>query len=166
MHSVFVEDKERKSGFKSHHISQKGLSMILKVLTDNHPTLLSISDPVTVFDDDLKRLSDDMRETMRAYRGIGLAAPQVGVLKRLIVVLIKGQPVVMVNPEIVSKSGFYVSKEGCLSVPNRQVTKTRSKSVKVSYQDLTGSHQSLSLNTLEAACVQHEIDHLNGILIA
>ncbi len=139
--------------------------MVLTVLTDNAPELLTVSTPVEDVDS-VRELAKDMIETMIAYKGIGLAAPQVGVNKRVIIVKYGQVPVVMINPVITRKNGFYVSMEGCLSVPNRRVKKTRSKMVTVEFQNLDGGTQTMRLNGLEAACVQHEIDHLDGILIA
>lgn len=139
--------------------------MLLKVLTDNAPELLAVSLPVED-PSSMKDLAADLIETMVAYRGIGIAAPQVGVNKRLVVVLTGGVPLVMANPRIATKSGFYVSTEGCLSVPNRRVKKTRSKSVLVEYQDMNNERRTIRLHGIEAACIQHEIDHLDGKLIA
>lgn len=140
--------------------------MVLKILTDNAPELLKMSEFVDVFDDDLKKLCADMIETMVAYRGIGLAAPQIGVNQRIVCMKYGKDTLVMINPKIMNEAGFYVSSEGCLSVPNRRVQKRRSKFVKVEYQDLNGHVKNIRLSGLDAACVQHEIDHLNGILIA
>lgn len=135
------------------------------VLRDNEPELLRVSTKVEIFDEKLQEFCNELLETMIAYNGIGIAAPQVGNNIRVIIVTINGKPTVMINPRIQTKAGFYVSDEGCLSVPNRKVKKTRSKTVAVEYKTVAGNVKSIVLKSLEAACVQHEIDHLNGILI-
>lgn len=140
--------------------------MILKVLIDDAPELLKVSDKVADISSIEKSFFKDMIDTMIAYDGIGLAAPQVGINKRIIVMLVKGFPIVMINPEIITKKGVTSSTEGCLSRPNRFVKKIRSKNVEASYFDINGEVKNIRLYGLEATCLQHEIDHLNGILIA
>ena len=126
--------------------------------------------PVTAADDALARLIDDMIETMYAAPGIGLAAPQVGVLKRVIVLDIdreevKTGPLFMVNPEIVEASDEDVSyEEGCLSVPEHYSDVVRPAQVRVRYLDRDGAQQEMACEGLLSTCVQHEIDHLDGIL--
>lgn len=141
-------------------------------------TILSIPDPrlrkvcshVDQFDDKLKNLSDDLLETMYAAPGIGLAAPQVGVLIRLLVMdCEKGdnepEPKILINPEI-----FWASKEkipyeeGCLSIPETNALIERPTEVKVRYKDLKGKDREEKFSSLWATCVQHEIDHLDGKL--
>ncbi|MCI6863714.1 MAG: peptide deformylase [Anaerobiospirillum succiniciproducens] len=127
---------------------------------------------VTVFDDALKALVQDMFDSMYHYDGIGLAAPQIGVSKKVVVIdiadvdsegqVLKHNPMVIINPKIVEKSGSIEYKEGCLSVPEYYDTVTRAERVKVEYQDVDGNPQSIETGDLLAICLQHEIDHLDG----
>ena len=121
--------------------------------------------------DDLRALAKDMLETMYDAPGIGLAAPQVGVLSRLIVLDcvkeegVEAQPVVMFNPEILSVSeALNIYEEGCLSIPEQYGDVTRPAEVEVRWIDLNGHAQQAGFDGLWATCVQHEIDHLNGKL--
>ena len=121
--------------------------------------------PVTTFDSTLRQLAADMAETMYEAPGIGLAATQVNVHRRLIVIDVsdtKNQLMVFVNPEIVAEAGAAEGEEGCLSVPGIYDTVTRAEAVTVNYQDLDGKAQSMRAEGLLSVCVQHEIDHLNG----
>lgn len=125
--------------------------------------------PVTVFDHELKQLAADMLETMYAAPGVGLAAPQVGVSRRLIVLdcAPKGAapaPLVAVNPEIVTGEGECCEEEGCLSVPEYYARVVRREKVTVRFQDLDGAPRQVTAEGLWAVCFQHEIDHLEGIL--
>jgi peptide deformylase len=127
------------------------------------------SQPVTVFDAELKQLADDMVETMYAAPGVGLAAPQVGELKRLIVIDCspKDEPddlLVAVNPEIISSEGDSLEEEGCLSVPGFWASVKRCSSATMRYQDVEGNTHQREAEGLLAVCMQHEIDHLNGVL--
>lgn len=127
---------------------------------------------VTVFDDALKALVQDMFDSMYHYDGIGLAAPQIGVSKKVVVIdiadvdsegqVLKHNPMVIINPKIVEKSGSIEYKEGCLSVPEYYDTVTRAERVKVEYQDVDGNPQSIETGDLLSICLQHEIDHLDG----
>lgn len=129
---------------------------------------------VSVFDDELKTLVQDMFDSMYYYEGIGLAAPQIGVSKRLVVIdisdtddkgnVIEHHPLVIINPKIVEKSGTVEYKEGCLSVPEYYDNVTRAERVKVEYQDIDGNPQVIETGDLLAICLQHEIDHLDGHL--
>jgi peptide deformylase len=122
---------------------------------------------VTVFNAELKRLLDQMLETMHANRGIGLAGPQVGILKRVTVIDVsdKGnEPLQLVNPKIVSASGKTSSEEGCLSIPEFRDKVTRAGEVVVLAQDFEGRTLEIKADGLLAICLQHEIDHLDGIL--
>lgn len=140
--------------------------MIRPILMDGHPILRMIADPVERFDEILANLADDMIETMRAHRGVGLAAPQIGVSARVIVVETDGTLLKMVNPMITRSSGQYRSVEGCLSVPVSQWNQPviRSAAIQFEYQDLEGQPQRSKAKNLRAAVIQHEIEHLNGIL--
>ena len=143
---------------------------LLPILTAPDPRLKKKSLPVAAVDADLRQLMDDMLETMYAAPGIGLAAPQVGVLKRVIVLDIEREdvktgPLFMANPEIVEASDEDVSyEEGCLSVPEHYSEVARPATVRVRYLDRDGRKQELACDGLLATCVQHEIDHLDGIL--
>ena len=144
---------------------------IRPILLHPDPRLKAVAKPVAVIDDDLRRLAQDMLETMYDAPGIGLAAPQVGALIRLIVmdcVKEEGeapQPVVLVNPEITWSSEEKVPyEEGCLSIPEHFADVTRPREVEVTWTDLDGKPQRERFTDLWAVCVQHEIDHLNGKL--
>lgn len=142
----------------------------LDIVNVPDPILKTISDPVGQVDDDLRRLMDNMLETMYAAPGIGLAAIQVAVPKRLIVLDTEGdeddrQPLFLVNPEITWESeDFNVYNEGCLSVPEHYAEVERPASVKVKYLDYDGKEQEQLMEGLMSTCVQHEIDHLNGVV--
>jgi len=133
------------------------------------PLLKQVSVTVTEFDDVLKQLAQDMAETMYDAPGVGLAAPQVGELKRLIVLDCSGSEnpadlIVAVNPEIVEKEGESCEEEGCLSVPEYYATVKRFSRVTMNYQDVDGNPQQRQAEGLLAVAMQHEIDHLQGIL--
>lgn len=144
---------------------------LLPILTIPDPRLKAKAAPLAAVDGRVARLIDDMLETMYAAPGIGLAAPQVGLLERVIVLDITDHkteapnPIAMVNPEIVwtSEETSTVS-EGCLSIPEIYADVTRPAQVKVRYVDRAGEVRDLEADGLLATCVQHEIDHLNGIL--
>ncbi|MCE5313220.1 MAG: peptide deformylase [Nitrospiraceae bacterium] len=126
--------------------------------------------PVEKIDKSLQKLIDDMIETMYDAPGIGLAAPQVGVSLRLIVVDVNlddedSEPVVLINPEITDTDGLIESEEGCLSVPECQITVKRAEKVTVKGLDRDGREVSIEADGLFARALQHEIDHLNGVLI-
>ena len=143
---------------------------LLPILTAPDPRLKKKSAAVPAVDDETRRLMDDMLETMYAAPGIGLAAPQVGVLKRVIVLDIdredtKTGPLFMANPEVIEASDEdAVYEEGCLSVPEHYSDVVRPARVTVRYLDRDGRQQDLTCEGLLATCVQHEIDHLDGIL--
>mgnify|MGYP001461363013 CR=1 FL=1 len=143
---------------------------LLPILTAPDPLLKKKSQPVEKVDDKIRTLLDDMLDTMYDAPGIGLAAPQVGVLKRVIVIDVSGEegtpkPYKMVNPEIVwSSDDISTYEEGCLSVPENYSEVERPSQVKVKYLDENGEEQLLEADGLLATCVQHEIDHLEGTL--
>lgn len=150
---------------------------IREILIWPDPELLKVSQPVEAIDEDLKKLAKDMLETMYAAEGVGLAAPQVGVLKRLVVIDIHAEreidgverpsaepPLVLVNPVFVEKDGQMSWEEGCLSVPGETGQVTRAARVKVKYQDLDGNEQIVEAEGLKAVALQHECDHLDGKL--
>ncbi len=141
------------------------------ILIHPDPRLKKVCAPVADLTDDLRKLADDMLETMYDAPGIGLAAPQIGVLDRLIVLdCIKEEgeaprPLVMFNPEIIASSDeTNVYEEGCLSIPDQYAEVTRPKTVDVTWMDQNGNAQQESFDGLWATCVQHEIDHLDGKL--
>ena len=141
------------------------------ILIHPDPRLKAVAEHVPDIDDDIRRLADDMLETMYDAPGIGLAAPQVGIGKRLLVmdcVKEEGEaprPMVLINPEITwSSEEKNVYEEGCLSIPEQYADVERPAVVDVSWIDLDGATQSERFDGLWATCVQHEIDHLNGKL--
>lgn len=125
--------------------------------------------PVETFDDSIKTLVNDMAETMYDAPGVGLAAPQVGVLKRVAVIDItkgEGEPrlIVLINPEIVHREGNILWEEGCLSIPQVYEKIERARKVRVKAQDATGKVFEIEGEDLLAVAMQHEIDHLDGVL--
>lgn len=142
--------------------------MILTLRTVPDPVLREIAQPVAKVDSDIATLMRDMLETMYACKGVGLAAPQVGVLKRVIVVDVAdpqdpAKALLMANPEILSSSeDEFCYNEGCLSVPGQYAEVTRPKRVRVAYLDINNTRQELEAEDLLSTCLQHEIDHLNG----
>jgi peptide deformylase len=140
---------------------------ILDILHFPDPRLRNIAQPVTDVDDTIRLLIDNMFETMYAAPGIGLAATQVNVSKRVVVIDIsedKRQPLCLINPEILALQGVEEMEEGCLSVPGVYETVQRADKVRVRALDRDGSAFELETNGLLAVCIQHEIDHLNGKL--
>lgn len=135
------------------------------------PVLKQVAQPVDTVDDSIRTLLDDMLDTMYNAHGIGLAANQVGVLKRVIVVDVEqdtphepGKPIKMVNPELVELSDdLFTYQEGCLSFPQQYGDVDRPATAKVRYLDENGKQQEIVAEGLLATCIQHEIDHLNGI---
>lgn len=143
--------------------------MILDVVKYGDAILTKRAEEVTEFDQTLSKLVDDMFETMYGAPGVGLAAPQVGVLKRLFVMDCssgkdKKQKVVLINPVIETEEGEQVGDEGCLSFPGVFIEVKRPQRVVVRAQDLNGSEISLDVMDLQARCVSHETDHLDGEL--
>ena len=142
----------------------------MALLTLRHfpdPCLRETAQPVTVFDDELKTFVTDMTETMYAERGIGLAAPQVGVCKRVFIVDVsenRDQPMALINPEFIQCDGEMMMMDGCLSLPESYTETQRYSAVTVRYQDINGAEHTLEAEGLQAGCLQHEIDHLNGKL--
>lgn len=135
-----------------------------KIVLSDNDILRKTSKPVTEFNERLWQLLDDMRETMVKGDGVGLAAPQVGVLKRVVVVDVNGMYLELINPEIVASSGNQCKVEGCLSVKGISGYVDRPKDVSVKAMDRYGKPFMISGTDLLAQCLCHEIDHLNGIL--
>ena len=143
--------------------------MILKILKYGEPVLEQPSEPVTQFDPELQQLIDDMFETMYAAKGVGLAAPQVGVSRRISVIDVSvgedpEQKIAIINPEVLFKEGKQVGEEGCLSIPGFREPVARSNKVIVRAQNIQGESVELNGEELLARAFLHEIDHLNGIL--
>jgi peptide deformylase len=143
----------------------------LHIITLPDPILRKVSAPVERIDEEVLKLADDMLETMYAAPGVGLAAVQVGELRRLVVLdtakdEAPPRPLVLINPEIVSRgSEMREHEEGCLSIPDERVMIERPSQVAVRYLDREGKPQELVAEGLLATAIQHEIDHLNGKLI-
>jgi len=138
-----------------------------KIIYLPDPRLRLVAKPVVTFDDALQQLIEDMFETMYEARGVGLAAPQIGISKRLTVIDVsddKSKQLVLINPEIIESEGSVEFQEGCLSVPGAFDTVVRANKVTVRAQDRHGKSFDISGEGLMAECLQHEIDHLNGKL--
>ena len=135
-----------------------------KILTDKEPSLHKVCKPVTKFDWRLHKLLDDMAETLEEANGVGLAAPQVGILRRVVIVDTGDGILELVNPTLVETSGEQTGAEGCLSVPGRYGLVTRPYYAKVSAQDRDGNWFEAEGEELIARCFCHELDHLDGIL--
>ncbi len=143
---------------------------VMKILTFPDPRLRTVADPVEKFDKSLKKLTDDMLETMYSENGIGLAATQVNVHKRVIVMDIseeRNEPRVFINPEfeIKSNKSLYTFSEGCLSVPGFNEEITRPDQIILKWQNLDGDRLEDEPEGLLTVCIQHEIDHLEGKLM-
>lgn len=138
---------------------------LLTILNYPDPRLHTVAKPVTEFNADLKRLVQDMRETMYAAPGIGLAATQVDRHVQLIVIDTSKEQndlLVLINPKIVKQSGEQTYEEGCLSVPGIYESVTRAEQIKVEAQDVDGKKFTLDAEGLLSVCIQHEMDHLKG----
>lgn len=143
--------------------------MLREIVKYPDPVLERPSEPVTAFDDELRKLVDDMFESMYAAKGIGLAAPQIGISKRLTVIDLSFQKnpeekIVLINPEITFREGKQYEEEGCLSLPEIREKVSRAARVKVKAQDVKGEWFELDGEELLARAFQHEIDHLDGVL--
>ena len=135
-----------------------------KILTDEEPALHKVCKPVEKFDWRLHKLLDDMQETLIDSNGVGLAAPQVGILRRVVLVDLGDEILELINPEIIGTEGEQVGAEGCLSVPGRYGRVKRPYCVKVRAQDRDGQWYEAEGEELIARCFCHELDHLDGIL--
>ncbi len=135
-----------------------------RILTDKETALHKVCKPVVNFDARLHRLLDDMRETLIDSGGVGLAAPQVGILRRVVLVDNGEQILELVNPSLVATDGEQVGAEGCLSVPGKYGLVTRPYWAKVRAQDRDGNWIEVEGEELTARCFCHELDHLDGIL--
>ena len=143
---------------------------LLPIITAPDPRLKKKCEPVEQVDEEIRTLMDDMLETMYAAPGIGLAAPQVGVTKRVLVLDVAKdeddpEPLCMANPEITwASEEKNVYEEGCLSVPEQYADVKRPKKVRVRFLDKNNETQEIEADDLLATCVQHEMDHLEGVL--
>ncbi len=135
-----------------------------RIFTDEEPALHKVCKTVTKFDARLHKLLDDMAETMTDSCGVGLAAPQVGILKRVVVVDLGDEILELVNPELIETSGEQSGAEGCLSVPGKYGLVTRPMYAKVRAQDRNGEWFEAEGEELIARCFCHELDHLDGIV--
>ncbi len=140
---------------------------VLEVVLYPDENLAKVCEPVATVDDELNKFIDNMFDTMYEHEGIGLAAPQVNVLKRVVTIDIEGDKtnqVVLINPEIIESSGEAAIEEGCLSIPGHRALVPRKEKVKVKALNRKGEEVIYDADGLFAICIQHEIDHLNGIL--
>lgn len=135
-----------------------------KILTDAEPALHKTCKPVVNFDDRLFRLLEDMRDTLLDSGGVGLAAPQVGILRRVVLVDTGEEILELINPSLVETDGEQVGPEGCLSIPGKYGLVNRPYYAKVSAQDRNGNWFEAEGEELIARCFCHELDHLDGIV--
>ncbi len=139
----------------------------LKVLHYPHKILRTTASPVTIFDEQLKNTIQQMFELMYAEEGVGLAATQVGLTTRFFVMDVsreQNQPLCLINPQIQDKAGSSESSEGCLSLPGIYAKVSRAQTLTVQYQDEKGDSHMMQAQGLAATCIQHEIDHLDGMV--
>ncbi|BBF65456.1 peptide deformylase [Acidithiobacillus sp. 'AMD consortium'] len=145
---------------------------VLPILTYPDSRLQRKADPVSVFDDDLRRFIDDLTETMYAGPGgVGIAAPQVDRAQRIVIVDVRPKlgddchgPMVLINPELAAWEGMAVGREGCMSVPDFTGNVIRAERIQLQAQDVLGRERSYECEGFEARAVQHEMDHLDGLL--
>ncbi len=135
-----------------------------KIMTVKEPCLHKVCRPVEKFDGKLHKLLDDMKETLAEANGVGLAAPQVGILRRVVVVDTGEEMLELVNPELLETSGEQVGSEGCLSVPGKYGIVKRPNYAKVRAYDRDGNEFEVEGEELMARCFCHELDHLDGIV--
>ncbi|WP_223786950.1 peptide deformylase [Marinicella meishanensis] len=139
----------------------------LNILTLPDSRLKTVAQPIPQVTDEIRQLAADMLETMYAAPGIGLAATQVDRHIQMVVIDVsedKSEPLVLINPEIIERAGIQTHEEGCLSVPGIYAKVKRADQVMIKYQDLDGQWQELQTEGLLAVCIQHELDHLKGIV--
>jgi peptide deformylase len=145
---------------------------ILEILKLPDPRLKQVSEPVERFDDELRGFAADLEETRLAGpAAVGIAAPQVGRFQRIVIVDVSGRPktpnhghLILVNPEIVHWEGYAIGREGCLSVPDYTGNVIRATGIRLKAQDLDGREHEYVMEGYEARAVQHEMDHLDGLL--
>ena len=145
---------------------------VLDILHYPDPRLKQLSEMVELFDDALQQFIIDLEETMRAGPGgVGIAAPQVGYLQRIAIVDVSSKPkishhgkLILINPEITDRQGMKKGREGCMSVPDFTGNVIRAEKIKLKFQDVSGNWSEYELEGFEARAVQHEMDHLDGLL--
>lgn len=137
---------------------------VRNILVDENPRLRKKSKQVKEINPKILELLDDLTETMHSADGVGLAAPQVGILKRVVVIDVGEGPVEFINPEITDFSGKQIGEEGCLSLPDRSGIVVRPMHVTCRYQDRTGAEKTVTGSELLARAICHELDHLDGVL--
>lgn len=140
---------------------------LLPILKHPDPRLHIVAKPVQEVDERVRKIVEDMTDTMYDARGIGLAATQVDIHERIVVIDVseeRNQLLALINPEIISKEGETTYEEGCLSIPGVYDTVCRAEKVVIEYLDLNAQKQTLNADGLLAICIQHELDHLNGKL--
>jgi len=140
---------------------------VLQVLRFPDERLRTVAKPVEQVTPEIRQIASDMLETMYAEEGVGLAATQVDIHQRIVVIDVsetRDQPLVLINPEIISKAGCEKSEEGCLSVPETRAVVDRAETVSIKALDRDGQPYTLDADGLLAICIQHELDHLQGKL--
>ena len=144
------------------------MSKTLKILFYPSPQLRKISKKITIFDAETKLLAETLLTGVKEYNGIGLSAIQIGILQRMFVMDLgtrfSAHPKLYINPKIEKSEGKITYEEGCLSIPKIRANITRSKNILLSYQNLSGKTKEFQAADLAAICIQHELDHLNGVL--
>ena len=145
-------------------MSGESLSGILEIKKYPDPVLKKISEPVTVFDESLAKFVKDLFASMRVHDGVGLAAPQVGVLKKIAVVEYEGKSYVLINPKVIDQKGIQEGEEGCLSFPGIYANVIRPQWVKIESKDLNGETVTYEGEGYTARAFLHEMDHLSGKL--
>ena len=143
--------------------------MVRSIVKYPEPSLMEISSEVNDFGDDLRMLVNDMYETLYDAPGVGLAAPQIGVNRRVVVIDLtageeEGHQITLINPEVLEESGSQKEEEGCLSLPGFQAAVERPDWIRVTAQDLEGNHFEIEGTEFLARALSHEIDHLDGVL--
>lgn len=137
----------------------------MELLPENHPFLRKKAKRIAKIDDTLRNIAASMVKVMEKNQGVGISGNQVGILKQIIVVLVNGEPKVMINPEIVDISKEYCDmEEGCLSFPKQFYTISRPQKVKIKYRALSGHPVIETYEGITARCILHEIDHLQGVV--
>jgi len=137
----------------------------MEILKEDHKLLRKKAKRVDKIDDTIRNIAANMIQTMNENNGLGISGNQVGILKRIIIVLVDDEPKVMINPEVISSSEeMCIENEGCLSFPEQFYNISRPKSVKVKYRSLSGHPMIESYQGMTARCILHEVDHLNGVV--
>ncbi len=138
---------------------------VREILTYPNPILRMPTEEITIFDDELKTLVDDMLTTMLISDGVGLSGPQIGVSKKIFVAKYNGEDYVLINPFIYRKQGTVIKEEGCLSFPGEYYQVESPRLIKIKYQDINGKYFNERIDGHLACVYSHEVDHLNGRLL-